>query len=495
MSNEFQIQASQRDKLIEKWGEVLEHKNYPEIKSRYKQGVVAQLLENQFTAFNDARSHEDEADYLTEAAPTNSGGVGVALGGEAGANQGTVAGFDPILISLVRRAMPQLIAYDICGVQPMTQPTGLIFAMKAKYNNQSGQEELFNEADTEFSGKGTHGQGPNVQNDSTGNNPNTTDDETQGRVDGIVGGASKTDPFAADYTAGYGLRTAEGERLGQGGTGDGDFGEMAFTIDKTSVAAFTRALKAEYSIELAQDLKAVHGLDAEGELSNILSREILFEINREIVRTIYRTAKLGAQVDVQNQGTFDMDVDSDGRWLAEKFKGLLFQIDRDSNAIGHETRRGRGNFIICSADVGSALQQAGVLDYAPALSTQGLNIDDTSSTYAGVLNGRYKVFIDPYTANISSKQFFCVGYKGNNPMDAGIFYAPYVPLQMVRAVDPDSFQPRIGFKTRYGLVANPFVELDDTQKSQIPTSTQDAHRNLHSRSNYYYRIVAVENLL
>jgi hypothetical protein len=432
--------------LVAKWQPILEHEGAPAIKDNYRKQVTAVLLENQ------EREMAKQAGILNEAAPANSGGTGIALGGEAGANTGTVAGYDPILISLVRRSMPQLIAYDIAGVQPMTQPTGLIFAMKSRYSTQGGTEALFNEADTDFSGTGTHAQ------------------------DGAVGSSP---------TTGRGMTTAAAERLGQGGTGDGSFGAMAFSIEKTSVTAKTRALKAEYSIELAQDMKSVHGLDAEGELSNILSHEILAEINREVVRTVYSTAKVGAQAGTAAAGTFDLDVDANGRWSVEKFKGLLFQIEREANAVGQETRRGRGNIIITSADVASALAMAGVLDYAPALNT-GLNVDDTSTTFAGVLNGKYKVYVDPYSANVSDDQYFVVGYKGTSAFDAGLFYCPYVPLQLVRAVDPNSFQPKIGFKTRYGLVANPFVNLDDG------ASGED---NLTAGKNYYYRKVSVSNLM
>jgi len=435
-----------RSDLMKKWAPILEHEGAAPIADQYRKEVTAVLLENQ------EKEMVKQSGILNEVAPTNSGGTGIALGGEAGANTGTVAGYDPVLISLVRRAMPQLIAYDIAGVQPMTQPTGLIFAMKSRYGSQGGSEALFNEADSDFAGTGTH----------AGSNP--------------VNGA---------YTTGAGMATADAERLGQGGTGDGSFGQMAFSIEKTSVTAKTRALKAEYSIELAQDMKAVHGLDAEGELSNILSTEILAEINREVVRTVYRTAKPGAQVGTATAGTFDLDVDSNGRWSVEKFKGLLFQIEREANAIGQETRRGRGNFILCSADVASALAMAGVLDYAPALSTS-LNVDDTSTTFAGVLNGKYKVYVDPYSANISATQYFTVGYKGSSAFDAGLFYCPYVPLQLVRAVDPNSFQPKIGFKTRYGLVANPFVNLDDGAAGED---------NLTADKNYYYRRVAVTNIM
>jgi hypothetical protein len=424
-----------RKQLMEKWAPVLNHEGSTPIDSAYKREVTAVLLENQ------EREMGKQQEALFESAPTNSVGSYGDTGG--------IAKFDPVLISLVRRAMPQLIAYDIAGVQPMTQPTGLIFAMKSRYSTQGGTEALFNEAGTAFSGTGTQG--------------------------GTVAGG--------DVTTGTGITTAASERLGQGGTGDGSFGQMAFSIEKTSVTAKTRALKAEYSVELAQDLKAVHGLDAEGELSNILSTEILAEINREVVRTVYTTAKPGAQVGTATAGTFDLDVDSNGRWSVEKFKGLMFQIEREANAIGQQTRRGRGNFIITSADVASALAMAGVLDYSSGLSGKNnLTVDDTSTTFAGVLNGKYKVYVDPYSANVSANQFFVVGYKGQSAFDAGLFYCPYVPLQMVRAVDPNSFQPKIGFKTRYGMVANPFVSLDGTG-------------GLTANENYYYRRVKVTNLM
>ena len=430
-----------RQQLVEKWAPVLNHEGSAPIKDQYRKEVTAVLLENQE---REMRRGAEAMGELFEAAPTNASGAYPDAGG--------MAKFDPVLISLVRRAMPQLIAYDVAGVQPMTQPTGLIFAMKSRYSSMGGTEALFNEADTDFSGTGTH----------DGSNP----------VNGT-------------YTTGTGMSTAAGERLGQGGSGDGSFGQMAFSIEKTAVTAKTRALKAEYSIELAQDMKSVHGLDAEGELSNILSAEILAEINREVIRTIYKTAKVGAQVGTATAGTFDLDVDSNGRWSVEKFKGLLFQVEREANAIAQQTRRGRGNFIICSSDVASALAMAGVLDYAPALSTN-LNVDEASTTFAGVLNGKYKVYVDPYSANQSSTQFMTVGYKGTSAFDAGLFYCPYVPLQMVRAVDPNSFQPKIGFKTRYGLVANPFVDLDDASGS-----TGD----LAADKNYYYRRVAITNLM
>ena len=429
-----------RQQLIEKWAPVLNHEGAPKIRDQYRKEVTAVLLENQ------EKEMRAQREALFEAAPANAVGSYPDTSG--------FAKFDPVLISLVRRAMPQMIAYDVCGVQPMTQPTGLIFAMKSRYSTQGGTEALFNEADTDFSGTGTH---------------------------------SCVYDFGGSETTGSGLDTSDGERLGQGGTGDGSFGAMAFSIEKTSVTAKTRALKAEYSIELAQDMKSVHGLDAEGELSNILSTEILAEINREVIRTIYKTAKAGAAVGTTTAGTFDLDTDSNGRWSVEKFKGLMFQIEREANAIGQQTRRGRGNIIITSADVASALAMAGVLDYSSGITGKNdLTVDDTSTTYAGVLNGKYKVFVDPYTANVSATQFFVVGYKGASAFDAGLFYCPYVPLQMVRAVDPNSFQPKIGFKTRYGLVANPFVNLDDG------TSGQD---NLTANANYYYRRVKVSNLM
>ena len=417
-----------RQDLIKKWSPILKATEAAPIQSNYRKEVTAVLLENQERAM--AESYQ----ALNEIA--NTGGAGVALGG-AGTNA-NMAGYDPVLISLVRRAAPQMIAYDIAGVQPMTQPTGLIFAMKSKYSTQDGAEALFNEADTDFSGTGTH----------AGSNP----------VDGA-------------YTKGTGMTTANAEDLGAGVA----FGQMAFSIEKTTVTAQTRALKAEYTTELAQDLKAVHGLDAEGELSNILSSEILGEINREVLRTVYIGAKVGAQVGTAAAGTFDLDVDANGRWSVEKFKGLMFQIEREANAIAQTTRRGRGNFIICSSDVASALAMAGVLDYAPALST-GLNVDEASTTFAGVLNGKYKVYVDPYSANQANTQFFVTGYKGTSAFDAGLFYCPYVPLEKVRAIDPATFQPKIGFKTRYGMVANPFTSLSSGQ-------------------NIYYRKVAVTNLM
>lgn len=430
-----------RKSLVQKWSPVLEHESLDKITDQYRKEVTAVLLENQ------QREMQKASQLLNEDAPANSVGSFPDAGG--------VAKFDPVLISLVRRAMPKLIAFDVCGVQPMTQPTGLIFAMKSKYSAQNGAEALFNEANTEFSGK-----------DETG---------TQAAYD-----------FAdtATNVIGRGMTTAEGEALGTGGTNP-DFNQMAFSIEKVAVEAKTRKLKAEYSLELAQDMRSIHGLDAEAELSNILSAEILAEINREVIRTIYSTAKRGAVAGTTaTAGTFDLDVDANGRWSVEKFKGLMFQIEREANVIGQETRRGRGNFIICSADVASALQMAGVLDYAPALQNN-LTVDDTSTTFAGVLNGKYKVYIDPYTGNGGTNpQFFVVGYKGASATDAGLFYAPYVPLQMMRAVDPNSFQPKIAFQTRYGMVANPFSQGANAVTGAL---TADA--------NVYFRKVRVLNIM
>jgi hypothetical protein len=433
-----------------KWEAILEHPDLPEIKDNYRKSVTAVLLENQEKALREERQ------MMAEAAPGNSIGDGT-IG---------VDKYDPILIGLVRRAMPNLMAYDICGVQPMTGPTGLIFAMRSLYGttrtpDTSINEALFNEANTSFSASSYNAGTAN------GTNPNH------------VG----SNPLDGTYTTANAMSTAFGEALGDSSTNA--FGEMSFSIDKTTVTARTRALKAEYTLELAQDLKAIHGLDAESELSNILSQEIMFEINREVVRRIYAVAKIGSPA-TATAGTFNLDVDSNGRWSVERFKGLLFNIERDANHIGQDTRRGKGNFIVCSADVASALSMAGVLDYTPALQTN-LNVDDTGNTFAGVLNGRYRVYVDPYSANLgAASQFYVVGYKGTSPYDAGIFYCPYVPLQMVRAVDPNSFQPKIGFKTRYGMIANPYV----TQANgTVDADTFTANRN------QYYRKTKVVNLM
>ena len=433
---------------VKKWGPVLEHGELPEIKDNYRKQVTAILLENQEKALREERQ------ILNETAPANNiGSAGVDT-------------YDPILIGLVRRSMPNLMAYDICGVQPMTGPTGLIFAMRSLYGttrdpNTSITEALYNEANTAWSSSGFNG----------------TNQVTYG------GQHQGTNPVDGTYNTANAMSTAAGEALGDASTNA--FAQMSFSIDKTTVTAKTRALKAEYTLELAQDLKAIHGLDAESELSNILSQEIMFEINREVVRKIYSVAKPGSPA-TATAGTFNLDVDSNGRWSVERFKGLLFNIERDANHIGQDTRRGKGNIIICSADVASALSMAGVLDYAPALQTN-LNVDDTGNTFAGILNGRFRVYVDPYSANLgAASQFYVVGYKGTSPYDAGIFYCPYVPLQMVRAVDPNSFQPKIGFKTRYGMIANPYVTQSN---GTVDADTFTADRN------QYYRRSKVINLM
>ena len=451
--------------LQEKWAPVLNHDALPEIEDSHKRGVVAQLLENQEKAL------VEEGAILNETLQTT---------GYTGSSTATgpVAGFDPVLISLIRRSMPQLIAYDIAGVQPMTGPTGLIFAMRTNYGSErnpaaSGYDEaFFNEPNAGFSGgPGAYDPGATgATNDAEGTNPALLNDSPAGTYE-----------QTADAT---GMTTATAEALDDSASGTA-FREMGFSIEKVTVTARARALKAEYSIELAQDLKAIHGLDAEQELSNILSTEILAEINREVVRTIYTNAVAGAQNNTATAGKFDLDVDSNGRWSVEKFKGLLFQIERDCNAIGHQTRRGKGNILIASADVVSALGMAGVLDYAPALAgNNGLVPDDNSSTLVGTLNGRIKVYVDPYSANVADKHYYVAGYKGTSPYDAGLFYCPYVPLQQVRAINPDTFQPKIGFKTRYGMVSNPFAQ-GLTQGSGALTAN----------SNRYYRRVQVANLM
>jgi hypothetical protein len=457
------------EQLIEKWQPVLDHGDLGEIKDSHRRAVTAQLLENQ------ERSAREQAmgsggyqmpSLLGEASPTN------AMGGSAApatSPSGNVDLFDPVLISLVRRSMPNLIAYDVCGVQPMTGPTGLIFAMRARYNNQTGTEALFNEADTSVSASASGNTASLGVIDSTTDNRQAGSDPT-------------TRALANNYSVQTGMSTTAAEALGDGDANA--FQEMAFSIEKVAVTAVSRALKAEYTMELAQDLKAIHGLDAETELSNILSAEILAEINREVVRTINYTASAGAQENVASAGTFNLDVDSNGRWSVERFKGLIFQIERDANQIAKATRRGKGNIMICSSDVASALQMAGVLDYTPALSVN-LNVDDTGNTFAGVLNGRIRVYIDPYFSSSAGNQYYTLGYKGSSAFDAGIFYCPYVPLQMVRAVGEDTFQPKIGFKTRYGMVANPFAEGATAGNGTISFNNK----------NVYYRLVAVSNLM
>ena len=441
------------EQLQTKWAAVIDHPELPKITDPYRKAVTAVILENQ------AQEMQKQSGMMMETAPTNSlGGTGYSGGST---NTGPVAGFDPILISLVRRSLPNLIAYDIAGVQPMTGPTGLIFAMRSTYGtnrdvNNSAIEAFYNEANTGFSGdKATQTAISMAANTALGNQ----------------------NVFASTVTTGGAMATSVAEDL--------TFNEMGFSIEKVSVTAKSRALKAEYSMELAQDLKAVHGLDAETELANILSTEILAEINREVIRTIYSVAKVGAQVGTTTAGTFDLDTDSNGRWMVEKIKGLAFQLEREANTIAKTTRRGKGNVMICSSDVASALAMAGLLDYQSALNSQvNLTVDDTGNTFAGTLFGRIKVYIDPYFAANSTSEFAVMGYKGSNAYDAGIFYCPYVPLQMVRAVDTNNFQPKIGFKTRYGLVANPFAE-----------GTTQGVGALNARANLYYRAFKISNLM
>jgi len=456
------MQMPLNEHLQEKWAPLLDYEGLDSIKDAHRRAVTAQLLENQEIAIREERS------FLSEA-PTNATG-------------NSIDNFDPVLISLIRRSMPNLVAYDLAGVQPMTGPTGLIFAMRSRYTSQGGAEALFNEADSAFSGIGTNG--------TPSNNPYVAGSDGLSVGFGTDAQGSASNPGALNpssnakqgaYPVGRGMDTSTAEGLGEAGNA---FNEMAFSIEKVTVTAKSRALKAEYSLELAQDLKAIHGLNAEAELANILSTEILAEINREVIRTIYKAAETGATTNVATQGTFDLDVDSNGRWSVEKFKGLIFQIERDANQIAQRTRRGKGNMILCSADVASALTMAGVLDYTPALNAN-LNVDDTGNTFAGVLAGKYRVYIDPYGANNAATQYYVAGYKGSSAYDAGLFYCPYVPLQMVRAVGQDTFQPKIGFKTRYGLVSNPFASA---------VGGADSGKIL-ANDNRYYRRVSVANLM
>jgi hypothetical protein len=475
----------QSEHLVEKWKPLLEYEGLDKIEDNHKRSVTAVLLENQEKFLRESASFQDSGSLLTEAAPANSAGSNPAgFSGNATAT-GPVAGFDPVLISLIRRSMPNLVAYDLAGVQPMSGPTGLIFAMRSRYEKQTGDEAFYKEADTAFSGM-------NASYDNTSGFGNTsvgfgTTNQTGTNPSVLNPTASAT---STDYNVGQGMETSQAEALGT--SGSPAFNQMAFSIEKVTVTARSRALKAEYSLELAQDLKAIHGLNAEAELANILSTEILAEINREVIRSIYKVAEQGAVSNTAQAGIFDLDIDSNGRWSVEKFKGLLFQIERDANAIAQRTRRGKGNIILCSADVASALTMAGVLDYTPALNAN-LNVDDTGNTFAGVLQGKYRVYIDPYAANLDvsgntqtngGNQYYVVGYKGTSPYDAGLFYCPYVPLQMVRAVGENSFQPKIGFKTRYGMVENPFSQ-GLTQGSGVLTEN----------ANRYYRRVAVKNLM
>ncbi len=477
----------QSEQLQEKWAPLLDHEGVDKIEDAHKRSVTAVLLENQERFLREQSAFENGTSMLTEAAPTNSTASNVNTAGFSGnaAAAGPVAGFDPVLISLIRRAMPNLVAYDVAGVQPMSGPTGLIFAMRSRYSSQSGKETFYDEVDSAFSGQNS-GFGATDYTDGSVGMGTTMQSGTNPAVLNPTGSATET-----DYNVGQGMNTGTAEALGSAGSTQ--FNQMAFSIEKVTVTAKSRALKAEYSLELAQDLKAIHGLNAEAELANILSTEILAEINREVIRTIYKVAEQGAIQNTATAGIFDLDIDSNGRWSVEKFKGLIFQIERDANAIAQRTRRGKGNIILCSADVASALTMAGVLDYTPALNAN-LNVNDTGNTFAGTLQGKYRVYIDPYAANLTTgipssaptggNQYYVVGYKGTSPYDAGLFYCPYVPLQMVRAVGENTFQPKIGFKTRYGMVANPFAQ-----------GTTQGLGALTTNANRYYRRVAVKNLM
>jgi hypothetical protein len=471
--------------LQEKWAPLLNYEGLDPIKDSHRKAVTAVLLENQEKFLREQSAFEHGSMQSLMETPTNAGNAAGASGGFGGgaAAGGPTAGFDPVLISLIRRSMPNLVAYDLAGVQPMSGPTGLIFAMRSQYYKEGARSEaLFNEADSAFSGQDYGFDETAGMTDEPVGMGTTTQGGTNPSVLNPVGTATST-----AYNVGQGMVTGDAENLD--GTANDAFNQMAFSIEKVTVTAKSRALKAEYSLELAQDLKAIHGLNAEAELANILSTEILAEINREVIRTIYKVAEQGAVQNVATPGIFDLDIDSNGRWSVEKFKGLLFQIERDANAIAQRTRRGKGNIIMCSADVASALTMAGVLDYTPALNAN-LNVDDTGNTFAGTLMGKFRVYIDPYAANLTSangtpgNQYYVVGYKGSSPYDAGLFYCPYVPLQMVRAVGENSFQPKIGFKTRYGLVANPFAE-----------GTNQGLGRLQTNQNRYYRRVAVKNLM
>ena len=461
------LQMPSQEALQEKWAPILNHEGMEEIKDNHRKMVTAQLLENQ------EQMLREEREFLSEA-PTN-------------ATSG-VSNFDPVLISLIRRSMPNLIAYDLAGVQPMNGPTGLIFAMRSRYSSQTGTEAFFDEADSAFSGQREGFDATQAQRYVANSDVESVGFGTTAQSGSNPGALNDSGAAGTDYNVGQGMGTSDAEGLGET---NNNFNEMAFSIEKVTVTAKSRALKAEYSLELAQDLKAIHGLNAEAELANILSTEILAEINREVIRTIYKSAEKGATANVATSGIFDLDVDSNGRWSVEKFKGLIFQIERDANAIAQRTRRGKGNMILCSADVASALTMAGVLDYTPALNAN-LNVDDTGNTFAGVLAGKYRVYIDPYaggqnpvSGSASNGQYYVVGYKGSSPYDAGLFYCPYVPLQMVRAVGENTFQPKIGFKTRYGIVANPFAG-----------ATQGTHPGaLKQNDNRYYRRVQVSNLM
>ena len=475
------------EEIQKKWAPVLDHEDLGTIKDSHRRSVTAIVLENTERALTEASAH-GSYQTLSETSYSSVTPVNAMGGSSSSAGSGGIDTFDPVLISLVRRAMPNLIAYDICGVQPMTGPTGLIFAMRSKYDNQGNgsggssfagsqdNETFYNEVNTAFSTVAS-----NVTTAAAG--IGQTNNSISDTFTGTIPGASNTTALTSvsQYDTGIGMGTATAEALGSLGSGTADFAQMAFSIEKVTVTARSRALKAEYTMELAQDLKAIHGLDAETELANILSAEILAEINREVVREINISAEAGAQDNTTTAGIFDLDTDSNGRWSVEKFKGLMFQLEREANQIAKQTRRGKGNIVLCSSDVASALQMAGVLDYAPALNSNNLQVDDTGNTFAGVLNGRLKVYIDPYALG---GNYLTVGYKGSSAFDAGLFYCPYVPLQMVRAVDPSSFQPKIGFKTRYGMVANPFAEGLNKGSGRVQIST-----------NKYYRRVIINNLM
>lgn len=459
------------DSLQEKWKPVLDHSSLPTIKDAHKRAVIATVLENTERELRNERAAlngmSGSFSNLHEASPTNSMG-----GSSSDPTTGNIDIFDPVLISLVRRAMPNLIAYDICGVQPMTGPTGLIFAMRSRYTSQTGTEAFYNEADTSFS--------------TISGGANTIGDKNVGTIPGNTSSGTSNLAGQGIYNWAKGMNTATQEALGSNSSLV--FPEMAFSIEKVTVTAGGRALKAEYSIELAQDLKAVHGLDAEAELSNILSTELLTEINREVVRTINVTAMQGAQVGTTTVGRFNLDTDSNGRWSVEKFKGLMMFLELEANQVAKATRRGKANLIICSSDVASALTMAGVLDYTPALNSNNLAVDDTGVTFAGILNGRFRVYIDPYV----SGNYVTLGYKGANAYDAGLFYCPYVPLQQVRAVDPNTFQPKIGFKTRYGMVANPYAGATYSNGIYTPVAGAGA---LVADQNVFYRRVMIDNLM
>ena len=476
----------QSEQLQEKWAPLLDHEGSEKIQDNHRRAVTAVLLENQEKFLREQSAFENGSSMLTEQPTNNTGSTATVAGLSADSTaSGPMAGFDPVLISLIRRAMPNLVAYDVAGVQPMSGPTGLIFAMRSRYKTNLGTETFYNEVNSAFSGQ------PSGEDDTAGFTSLVTGMGTtsqNGNNPAVLNPTSTA--TAGDYNVGQGMTTNSAESLS---TGNDAFQQMAFSIEKVTVTAKSRALKAEYSLELAQDLKAIHGLNAEAELANILSTEILAEINREVIRTIYKVAEQGAVQNVATPGVFDLDIDSNGRWSVEKFKGLIFQIERDANAIAQRTRRGKGNIILCSADVASALTMAGVLDYTPALNAN-LQVDPTGNTFAGTLQGKYRVYIDPYAANLGGatqtnnttpgNQYYVVGYKGSSPYDAGLFYCPYVPLQMVRAVGENTFQPKIGFKTRYGMVANPFAD-----------GTAQGMGLLNVNKNRYYRRVAVKNLM